>query len=83
MTLPLDQFPSSGSTDAATVCRLLRTKTAYGDFSHDDSDNWQTTESTTAVFWCLSTMASAGPDDDYAHPTTCRPGRRCFRPELD
>ena len=70
------------------VCRLLRTKTAFGSYILDadgDSDprTWQDGESTTAVFWCLKTMDTCGPDDGFAHAKSCRAGRECFRPDED
>ena len=43
------------------VCRHLRTKTAFGTFADNDVPAWQFGESNTAVFWCLKTMATAGP----------------------
>ena len=83
MTLPLEQFPPEPQTaEVPTVCRLLRTKTAYGNYG-DDMLAWQTGDSTTAVFWCLSTMTTAGPDQDYAHPMSCRQGRRCFKAAVE
>jgi hypothetical protein len=66
----------------AEVCRRLRTKNAFAGAGPDEIP-WQHAESTTAVFWCLCTMETAGPDDDYAHPTTCRLGRTCFRAHED
>jgi hypothetical protein len=62
------------------VCRMLRTKSAFGQMSFSDED-WTDGESTTAVYWCLGTMETAGPDNVLCHPTTCRVGRECFRPE--
>jgi hypothetical protein len=59
------------------VCRLLRTKTAFGSFV-GNLHAWQKGASTTAVYWCLNTMETAGPDDSYAHPHACRAGRACF-----
>jgi hypothetical protein len=74
MTLPLDTLTPP------QVCRMLRTKTAFGAYSLDsDPLSWQDGESTTAVFWCLRTMETAGPDEDFAHPSTCRAGRECFQ----
>jgi len=58
------------------VCRHLRTKMAFG--SMPMAEDWQRGESSTAVYWCLCTMESAGPDDDFAHARKCRAGRRCF-----
>ena len=42
------------------------------------AEDWRAGESTTAAYWCLCTMESAGPDDDFAHAKKCRAGRRCF-----
>jgi hypothetical protein len=71
MNIPLPQTP--------TVCRMLRTKTAFGTFEGAPHE-WHTGESTTAVYWCLHTMATAGPDHHYAHPETCAgAGRGCYQ----
>jgi hypothetical protein len=77
MSTPLPQLDDINGIP--TVCRLLRTKHAFGTFAEGDFDPWQTGESTTAVFWCLATMQSSGPDDSFAHPTRCRSGRECYR----
>jgi hypothetical protein len=61
---------------------MLRTKSAFGQMSFSDED-WTDGDSTTAVYWCLGTMETAGPDDAICHPTTCRAGRACFKPELE
>ncbi len=58
------------------ICRMLRTKMAFG--SVQGAEDWRAGESTTAAYWCLCTMESAGPDDDFAHARKCREGRRCF-----
>ena len=73
MNTPLPQLESP----VPTVCRLLRTKHAFGTFA--DMDPWQEGESTTAVYWCLATMQTAGPDDSFAHPSRCHFGRGCYR----
>ena len=93
MNLPtLDNNGNDGSTPAAkpTVCCLLRTKTAFGSYMMDSDDEtpddvpaWQAGNSTTAVFWCLKTMDTCGPDDRLAHAKTYRPGRKCFRSDED
>ena len=67
---------------APVVCRLLRTKTAFGTFV-GNLYSWQTGRSSTAVYWCLRTMETAGPDDGYAHPHACCEGRSCFERPLD
>lgn len=63
------------------VCRLLRTKTAYGYTT--DGTPWELATSTTAVYWCLHTMGTVGPDDTYAHPHECTAARGCFRKPLE
>jgi hypothetical protein len=62
--------------DPPVVCRKLRTKMAFG--SLQGPTDWRHGDSTTAVYWCLVTMETAGPDDSYAHPHGCRAGRACF-----
>lgn len=60
------------------VCRKLRTKTGFGTLEglvHD----WREGVSSTAVFWCLHTMETWGPDQRPAHAARCRHGRECFR----
>ena len=65
--------------EKTAVCRMLRTKTAFGTF-RGNLYAWQSGRSTTAVYWCLRTMETVGPDDDYTHPHACREGRGCFEP---
>jgi hypothetical protein len=60
------------------VCRKLRTKMAFGALV--GARDWRFGDSTSAVYWCLSTMEPAGPDNGYAHPHGCQSGRACFRP---
>lgn len=62
-----------------TVCRLLRTKTAFGSLSETGAPPWQSGASTTAVYWCLATMSNAGPDDHFCHPHHCQQDRACFK----
>ncbi len=81
MDTSLPQLPPSDQAAPAKVCRLLRTKTAFG-FTNDDIP-WETGESTTAVYWCLGTMETAGPDDQYCHPHTCGPHRACYKASSD
>ena len=72
-------LPISSDQSTKAVCRMLRTKTAFGLPSGDENGSWEDGTSTTAVYWCLSTMQTAGPDDDYAHPSSCRDGRTCYQ----
>ena len=60
------------------ICRRLRTKTSFGTYIGSPTF-WENGDSTTAVYWCLDTMGSAGPDDQIAHPKQCKSGRECFR----
>ena len=64
------------------VCRMLRTKTSFGTFV-GSAHAWQSGRSTTAVYWCLKTMETAGPDDGYTHPHNCRAGRACFERTIE
>jgi hypothetical protein len=89
-TLDDSNNSSEGNTPGAKpkVCTFLRTKTAFGSYmmETDDAEEapaWQDGNSTTAIFWCLKTMDTCGPDDDFAHAKTCRPGRECFRSDDD
>jgi len=61
------------------VCRKLRTKMAFGSM-HEGLRDWRYGESSTAVYWCLKTMETAGPDDSYAHPHHCCASRSCYVP---
>jgi hypothetical protein len=63
--------------EESCVCRRLRTKTAFGTF-RGNLYSWQSGRSTTAVYWCLRTMETVGPDDTFAHPHACLSGRGCF-----
>ena len=77
----LNQDHALDSADASpTLCACLRTKTAFGSFI-GDYHPWQEGGSSTAAYWCLRTMGSAGPDDHFAHPQRCRAGRVCFEDE--
>ena len=67
---------------APTVCRKLRTKVAFGSPAPALAD-WRHGTSTTAVYWCLSTMESAGPDDALVHAQDCRAGRICYVAPID
>ena len=64
----------------APICQMLRTKNSFGSFD-GHYFSWESGDSTTAVYWCLRTMETAGPDDGYAHPHKCRAGRSCYEQE--
>ena len=67
------------TAESACVCRRLRTKRSFGSYQ-GNLYSWQSGDSTTAVYWCLRTMETVGPDDGYAHPHACLSGRDCFDP---
>lgn len=69
--------PTGAAAEEMCVCRRLRTKRAFGSYS-GNLYSWQSGDSTTAVYWCLRTMETVGPDDGYAHPHACLRGRGCF-----
>ncbi len=72
-------LPVRAEPDPPAVCRKLRTKMAFGSLQSGLSD-WRHGDSTTAVYWCLITMETAGPDNRLAHPHGCQAGRPCFVP---
>ncbi len=64
---------------ATPPCRHLRNKGMYvytdgsGGESHEDYDN--------TIYWCLQTMKSYGPDDEYVSGEECRcTTRSCYEP---
>ena len=75
-----DKAPAA-AREVPNVCRWLRTKTAFG--SDGGPRLWQLGESTTAVYWCLRTMETFGPDGSFCHPHECGAGRRCHRERDD
>ena len=77
MMLPVNQSGSSKPVPA--VCRMLRTKMAFGLYEGEDIEPWENGTSSTAVYWCLGTMQTAGPDDQFVHPENCREGRGCYQ----
>jgi len=81
-TLPIADAPAESSSPPR-VCRMLRTKTAFGTLEGLSAD-WREGRSMTAVYWCLRTMETWGPDDGIAEAGACRSGRRCFEndPEI-
>jgi len=72
-----DDVETAPAEELPAVCRFLRTKTAFG--ASTGHDPWQFGGSSTAAYWCLETMSSAGPDDQLALPASCCSGRSCFR----
>lgn len=59
----------------ALLCRCLRTK---GMFTHTEEVPPEP-EQDTAVWWCVKTLQSVGPDDDSCHRAFCAdPSRSCW-----
>lgn len=78
----IDRKDDRVDVELPRVCRLLRTKTAWG--RDERGQTWKLGDSTTAVYWCLATMEPFGADDDYCHPYKCVRGRSCWeRDESD
>jgi hypothetical protein len=71
-----DDDDAVAAVELPQVCDALRTKNAFG--NHIGYRPWQKGESSTAVYWCLNTMSTAGPDDQLVHPRRCCCGRECF-----
>ena len=67
---------------APSVCRRLRSKGTPG-VNYDDSVTFDAGYVSTATFWCTATADVVGPDDAYAHPHVCVPGRGCFETVRD
>ena len=59
-------------------CQCLRTKNPYGT-SPQNYEIWGQGVATTSAYWCLQTMAVAGPDEHYVHLARCVPGRSCYQ----
>lgn len=77
----MDEDEPPEDADMPVVCEMLRTKNAFG--NHVGYRAWQRGESTTAVYWCLHTMGTVGPDDQLVHPHSCCGQRACFQREGD
>jgi len=68
------------STTATTVqsCQCLRTKNPYGT-TPQNAETWHPGIASASTYWCLQTMAVAGPDEHYVHLARCVPGRSCYK----
>ena len=58
-------------------CQCLRTKNPYGT-TPQNTEEWVAGIHTSSSYWCLRTMAPAGPDEHYVHLARCVPGRQCY-----
>lgn len=59
-------------------CQCLRTKNPYGT-TPQDAESWLPGVPAASSYWCLQTMSSAGPDDNYVQLARCVPGRSCYQ----
>ncbi|HUZ04160.1 MAG TPA: hypothetical protein VMU62_02290 [Acidobacteriaceae bacterium] len=59
-------------------CQCLRTKNPYGT-TPQNYETWDAGIATASTYWCLQTMAVAGPDEHYVHLARCVPGRSCYQ----
>jgi hypothetical protein len=50
---------------------------SYGPGIEGLSD-WRSSEGSSNQYWCLKTMTTAGPDNDFVAPESCQPHRKCF-----
>lgn len=61
---------------AKEQCKNLRHKRMYVDNSDSVTDQ---NESMTRQYWCLATMATFGPDDNFVAAERCGQHRSCFK----
>jgi hypothetical protein len=71
-------MPDATKTEAAPVCRRLRTRMYYL-MGRDHVDLRVTAPN--AQYWCARTTTVLGPDDVYCDPSVCTPARACFESE--
>ncbi len=65
---------SMNPTATAQVCRCLRSKEL---FLHQDEPDWDISQSSSGIFWCMHTQNCLGPDGQVAEPENCQAGRSC------
>ncbi len=63
--------------DEPTLCRYLQTKPVFG-LEEQAGLPWGEGAATNQSFRCLQTTEAAGPDEQLAHPESCRSARACF-----
>ena len=65
------------------VCPCLRTKTMTLNTEYRRSAFEDSFTADTAIFTCLKTQCSHGPDELDCSAEMCRPGRECYEPPDD
>ncbi|KAA3659723.1 MAG: hypothetical protein DWQ10_08295 [Calditrichaeota bacterium] len=60
-----------------TTCKHMRSKDIMvPDFTDPDVEFGL--DQGVQHYWCFCTMTTAGPDNDFVAPETCKKGRACF-----
>lgn len=62
-------------------CLHLRTKRYYA--SDDPPAEYLTEDLSETGYWCLRTMGTFGPDDDFACPSACGSHRLCYKSSIE
>ena len=76
-----EQTDQPDQPEKLPYCRFLRTKKMYiPAYSVGGVDPRDATD--TAIYWCMRTHTSIGPDHTHVHGSECRPGRRCCEVDL-
>ena len=60
------------------ICACFFTKVMRLNTEYRESEFERTKTAQTAIFHCLATMDSIGPDEDDVIPGRCVPGRECY-----
>lgn len=78
---PADNAPiASRRTLPQDLCACLRTKTMTMGAHARPTIAEDVGAADTAIYHCIVTMTSHGPDEADVMPGACRPGRRCYTP---
>ena len=72
----MSDSPNANGDAPRPLCGAIRTK---GLFVFTETAP-PPPETDTAVWWCLKTMTSIGPDDDCVNASCCDATRACFVP---
>jgi hypothetical protein len=75
--------PNSPSRNPSSIppipcCAQLRCKSMM---YREDERPGLLHQSDTQTYWCYLTMDPCGPDNRYATPRVCQPGRKCYTDE--
>jgi hypothetical protein len=70
----------SSLTFLKNVCKYHRSKQYY--LASNASEAYLPVDSVDQDCWCLLTQGPVGPDDKFASPRECKPGRQCFKSQI-